>query len=359
MSKRAQNRGPSLKLPEIPEGNIREAVTAAGGRGKTMHYLPIENIKVLPGLNIRLTQQPGYEENIARLTHSIMRNGFYETSPLGCMASVDAEGNSVIYVIHGHQRLEAAKRAVAAGWDKTELPCIITANEDPSDLAVSMEQQNITRALTSLEQGIIAKRLTNAKMTQEEIADRLGLKPRQVRNLLTLVNGPKEIIELVKTGALKATAALTLIRDHADDPEEGIQQAVKMATRPDTDESGEPKVKVKMTTEKISFSGEEGSEVTREEVERFMPFFSDEDWFKPTRSKKRVMLTEAVSVEIKVRRPAKLTEEEAVEEEATDVGEADAAVEEKATRKRGRSRADAAPDLVAEGIVEPVDTDPL
>lgn len=340
---------PSLKMVAFPPGVIKDAVAAASGKRRDMFDIPIGDIQVFKGFNIRIADTDNYKEDIERLKQSIMQHGFYNTKPLACVASLDASGNDVIYVIDGHRRLEAARQAVAEGAELEALPVIMKpVDTDMLDLATSLDIENTQRALKPLERGVLVQRLRKAGLTQEAVGERLGITGRYVADLELLMGAPKEVRQLVADEKVQAYLAVKKLRANAENAVEELTAMVERAesrgqARATQADEGEGRPPVKMTREVIKYVGKAGTDVMLEDIERFQPFFGDDEWFtKVGRSTKKVRLTEDIEVTVTVRRPARdvAADEPEEGEEAT---EETAAAEEQPRPRRGRRKTAAAP----------------
>lgn len=364
---------PSLKMLDMKAGTIKGAVKAAGGQGHTTHMIPIEQIKELKGLNIRITDTDSYQEDLDRLKRSIMRDGFWSTSPIACFASLDAEGDDVTYVTKGHRRLAAARLAMAEGAPGLEMLPVIyePVNTDMVSLTIALDTENsLQRPPTPMEKAVVARRLKLAGLDAEAIAERLGITKRYVGDLDVLMSAPQAVRKLVTDGKVAANVAVKKLRKDQDGAADELQAMVDRAAESGRDKATpadeDDRPKIKMTREVIKYVGTEGSIVAWEDVERFAPFFPDEEWWVKTRSTKRVKLMETIEVTVTLRRPAKTPEPDAGE--GDDAPEEGATEEQPAAPRKRRSRsapaqadeqpgADDAPDLEALGIADRVTED--
>lgn len=349
---------PSVKAIEFKPGNSKNAIAAADGkRTMDLQMIPIDQIKVMPGLQPRLMDEIGYEEGIEALVNSIMQFGFMKGKPLEVFASVDEDFANVIYVWDGHGRLEATKRANLKEKGIEALPCVFMEPTGDAMSEASMMIRNTTqRELTPLAQAVHVRRMLDAKKTHAEIAEILGITRRYVYEHDALSRAPRQVLDLIKSGDLSARKAMALIKKNEDDREALIAAAADVAEKKAAKvlakenaavakANGEAApVKAKMLRRSFEIKGEDGDEITREEAERFSVFLGEEytDWWKPARSKKKALLTRRVAFRMSVAYEASETEPEDVAD--ADDGGLPPVEEEAAPRKRGRKAAAEAVD---------------
>jgi ParB family chromosome partitioning protein len=133
------------------------------------------------------------------LTDSVAKDGVL--SPI--RVKPDGERYTIIY---GHRRFEAAKAA-----NLEAIPAMVVAPADP-DVFVQSLVENIQRAdLNPLEEAQAYKAiLEETKMTQSELAKRVGKSQPHISNLVRILKMPDEIQEKVATGDLTAAHAKNL-----------------------------------------------------------------------------------------------------------------------------------------------------
>lgn len=365
MAVRAKS-GPSLKLVRVDGGDQKAALTAAGATSNNkMKNVPIDEIKIMPGLNARITDDADYDDAIEALKNSIMENGFYASEPLGLLASLDETGANVLYVLSGHRRFEAARRAHAEGDENVAmLPCVMLDIDDPADLTIRIDQENQQRALKPLERAVLVKRMADGlQMSDADIAKRMGLTPRYVLDLRILANAPPKVRQAVKEGKIAANIVskkLYAAKENTDAAVADILGMVEKAEERGHTRATERNVsddvtldKAKFTTEHVRWKGDEGTEVLWEDIERFAMLTEDDGWYAAKgRSTKRFILQETVSFDIKIRRPTRapevLEEPEAEEPEA----EVEAAPKKPRGGRRKAAEVDTGVDLEAAGIAD-------
>jgi ParB family chromosome partitioning protein len=268
-----------IPADDFNEALVRgDAVTAlkdAGAKRANVFDLDIEQIAVLPDFNPRVSGVKDYEAHIDALADSILANGFMPGKPLTVYpAEEKIEGEddpvTVFYIVDGHSRFEAVKRANAKGAGIETLPVSIFPKSDsPSvlaDLAIAtVLNNNSTRPLSPIELAIVVKRLTGYNVEKAEIARRLGITARYVDDLLLLHGAPASMQEAVRSGKVSATLAIAEIRQHGEKAPERIGEALKRAAAegkakvtpkqmPNTGPKKEDRAKAKAKVEKAAKS---------------------------------------------------------------------------------------------------------
>lgn len=214
---------------ELIPGIAKQAISAAGAKAEGgLVMAPVESLRVIEGFNVRVTGTKDYESGIADLTHSILREGFYKDKPLVGYVGKDGEAD-VIFLTDGYRRLEAVKRAIAAGaGDIERLPVILKpASTNMVDLTISLTKTGTP--LAPYEMALVVKRLTNYNVTEDEIAKRLGITKRYVADLLVLTGAPAKVRQLVIDGKVAATLAIQMMREDPAVAAEKLAEAVKRA----------------------------------------------------------------------------------------------------------------------------------
>lgn len=224
----------------LTRGDAAGALKEIGAKRANVFDLDIEQIAVLPDFNPRVSGTKDYEAHIDALTDSMLTHGFLAGKPLTVFPAEETvedtgETVTVFYVIDGHSRLEAAKRAIAKGAQISTLPVSVLPKDDGTgsllaDLAVlTVVNNNSTRPLSPPELAIVVKRLMGYEVAKADIAKRLGITPRYVDDLLVLHDAPAAVQEAVRSGAVSATLAIAELRQHGEKAPARITAAVEKA----------------------------------------------------------------------------------------------------------------------------------
>lgn len=377
--------GPSLKMIEFTPAKAAEAIAAAGATktGK-LFMVPFDMIKVVPGYNIRITDTEEYRNGIAELAESIKTEGFYDTEPLSCFPT-DIDGEACLVLTNGHRRFEAAKKAVAEGYELDKLPVVLDSSEKSAmDLQVAMDKKNSGVQPNMMERAVLAHRMIRDGLSEEDVAKRLNKTVRYVKDLRVIIGAPREVRELIKHGKISGYEAIAQLRKDptgasiiaAAEKAEAAAAAkaekgkVKL-TKATMEGGGEKKPREKMETLVFNFSAKAGEEFLLEDAEPFASLIgaeTEDDWYRGTRSTKKKISLIDVTVECKVRRPKTA---EALAEEAEEAAKQDKRDAKKSPARGQKAPAndglgddddslglddeDDAPDLRSLGIAEPRD----
>lgn len=184
------------------------------------------------------------EDALAALSASIKLHGVLQ--PL----IVRESGNGFYQIIAGERRYRAAKLA-----GLTEVP-VVTVDADDITTAQLAIVENVQREdLNAAEEAFAYRELSTVwKMTQEEIAEKIGKSRSAVANAIRLTELPDNIMEMLRSGALSAghCRALLPIEDRevqtmiAEAAKDGgmtvrdVEKAVKKALEPAKEELTPP-----------------------------------------------------------------------------------------------------------------------
>lgn len=215
---------PSETLDLTLEAGKRKAITAAAaGKGETFN-VKVDQLRTIPGFNVRIRETDDYRGHLDGLKQSIRENGFYANKPLAGYIGVD-NGEDVIFVTDGHTRLEAVQEINAEAVDDSDLtletvPLVLKpAEASINDLTIALVQDNNGRPLTPYEMGIVVRRLQNAKdgegnplFSKDDIARKLSITPRYIDDLNVLVSAPSKVRTAVLSGKVSSTLAIQELR---------------------------------------------------------------------------------------------------------------------------------------------------
>ena len=213
---------------KLSAGNVKDAMKAAGAGSGDLWKVPVADIHVMPGFNVRLDNEET-NTHIEGLAASILANGFYTDKPLaGYVAS--ESGKDVIYISDGHCRLAAAKLAIERGAEIKLLPVVVSPRgTSQEDLLVRLVTTNSGRPLTPMETAEVCKRLIGYGLTEAEIAKRLSFTPKYVADLLALIAAPVAVRQAVSDGQVSATTAIKAVKEHGGEAGAVIGDAVATA----------------------------------------------------------------------------------------------------------------------------------
>lgn len=236
MTKKANTNttAPSLKL-------LAEDKDHDNGVSKitTFRVVP-SNVTIEPGFNVR-TDDDTLAAHIDRL-YLAMKAG-------AAVPAIDVrvEAGKII-LVDGYCRTTAAQRLQKEVPEFTLEARQFRGNEQERVLHM-LGTGSGQKSLTPLEQGIGYLRLIKYGMTQQAIADKLGVSVVTVSNGLTLAEAPIEVQELVRSGAVSSSTAREAVKQGVEGVE-ALKQAAA-ATEPHVTEKGKTSKKKKVTAKKL------------------------------------------------------------------------------------------------------------
>jgi ParB-like chromosome segregation protein Spo0J len=220
---------------QLTPGSIKSGMREVNGGDKIapsrdLWQLDPFELQVVEGLNPRV-HTPSYLEHLRSLKESMKSEGFYQDKPLaGYVVSVNGKNVTMIY--DGGSRLLSARDAIREGAKFTRVPVSISQDGfTMEDMLVAMVRGNSGRPLSMFETGLICKRLKRFQWDDKQIADRLGVTKQTVSNLMSLMNSPFEIRDLVANEKISASTAIEMIAKHGEKALEKMLAADAAATR--------------------------------------------------------------------------------------------------------------------------------
>lgn len=189
---------------------------------KDLFMLDPRIIREEPGWNVR-QDTPALREHIRQLADSIKEVGVQE--PVTVYLK---EGAAVL--TNGHCRLKAALLAIEEGAELKAIPARAEerwANE--ADRVLGMITRNSGKALSTLEQAEVVRRLLDFGWSEPEIARKTGYSGTHIANLVKLIAAPEEVKALVREGKVSARHAIETIRRQGEAAKESLAQAVETA----------------------------------------------------------------------------------------------------------------------------------
>lgn len=191
--------------------------------GDLLHLDP-RKIVVEPGFNVRIPTEE-LEAHISYLTESIKQVGVQD--PLKVRFK---DGKA--YLVSGHCRLQATKRAISEGADIKKVPCVQESRETgDEDRILSLVTDNSGMPLSPMEQAVVYQRLSKKGWTNKQIAERAGLSISHVTNLLNLAAAPAAIKQLVNSGKVSPTMANNAVRDYKENALDVLKVSVAVAKK--------------------------------------------------------------------------------------------------------------------------------
>lgn len=157
------------------------------------------------------------EQALKELAASIARHGVI----MPIVVNDNKDGTYMI--IAGERRFRASKLA-----GKTSIPVVIKDYNEGEIKEISLIENLQREDLNPIEAATAMKQLmTEFKLTQDELAERIGKSRPAVANTLRLLNLCPDVMMLVAEGKLSAGHARTIVTLPADDQVKFAQEAVK------------------------------------------------------------------------------------------------------------------------------------
>jgi ParB family chromosome partitioning protein len=231
---------PAVNLDLTLEKGRMKAITEAATGKSTEYVVRTDQLRTLPGFNVRVRETEDYRSHLDALKQSIRENGFYANKPLAGYIGKDGD-DDVIYVTDGHTRLEAVQEindeALNEGEAIEGLPVVLKpADSNIADLTIALVQDNSGRPLTPYEMGVVVQRLAGMKdgdnnplFSKADIARKLSITERYIDDLNVLVGAPAKVRTAVLEGAVSSTLAIQELRRNPKKAEERIIGAVQKA----------------------------------------------------------------------------------------------------------------------------------
>jgi ParB family transcriptional regulator, chromosome partitioning protein len=232
---------PSANLDLTLEAGKMKAITSSATGKNTEYVVPVDQLRLIPGFNVRVTETDDYRGDLESLKLSIREHGFYPNKPLAGYIGKDGE-DDVIYLTDGHRRLEAINEINAEAVDDADftvdaVPVVLKpAESSDADLTIALVQDNSGRPLTPYEMGVVVQRLQGMKdgegqplFSKADIARKLSITERYVDDLNVLTAAPAKVRNAVLSGEVSSTLAIQELRKNPKKAEERITTAVSKA----------------------------------------------------------------------------------------------------------------------------------
>lgn len=198
---------------EFPASTAAAAQKSTGAAVANLLMVPIDRLVAPADFNVRV-HTPAYEAHVEDIAKSIAKDGFFQHFPLAGYSGKEGE-ETFIYITDGFTRFAAAKRAVERGVAIERLPVVLRApGTSTIDLTVGLVKNNTGVQLTPYERSIVAKRLVNLGLTEDDIANRLDYSKQYVVDLLHMQTLPMPLHQLVISGKCSLNTAVRTHRQH-------------------------------------------------------------------------------------------------------------------------------------------------
>lgn len=175
---------------------------------KDLFLIDPRQIIVAEGFNAR------QDFDLDSIIESIRENGVH--NPLS-VQKIEKDGETRYQLVDGERRYRAVMRIIEEGGDIARVPAIILPrNLSKEMLLVEQIIRNEGKPFTDYEWAIACYKFVELGYKNNEIAQKLGKKPVQVNNWLSLMDYAPEITEYVKDGKINLSQFHEIAKTHRD-----------------------------------------------------------------------------------------------------------------------------------------------
>ena len=233
-----------LTSPIIEEEKIQEGEVI-----QNLKVIDVEPNKNQPRRNFD-------EESIEELANSIKEYGVIQ--PI-----IVSKQDDYYQIVAGERRWRASKKAGLA-----EIPAIIRNYDKQKNSEIALIENIQRQDLNPIEKAAAIRELLDTyNLTQQQLADKLGISRSTLANSVRVLNLDPRVIELAKEGKLTEGHCKALLS--IDDPEKQYQSAVYMIESGDSVREAEKQMRIK----KKQVSNDRYQPIYREIETSFRNFF--------------------------------------------------------------------------------------
>ena len=169
------------------------------------------------------------EESLEELANSIKEYGVIQ--PI-----IVNKKDGYYQIIAGERRWRAAKKA-----GLTEMPCLVRTESEQTNREIALIENIQRKNLNPIEKAMgLRQLLDDYSLTQQALADKLGMSRSALTNTVRILNLDKRVIDLVIENNLTERHCRALLR--IDDPDKQYKMAQKMIESGDRIEDAERRV---------------------------------------------------------------------------------------------------------------------
>lgn len=206
---------------------------------KESYKIPVEQIQFREGYNKRRVYED--MESVVQWIENSTIDGIVELDPLPVIEVTD---ENEIYVLRGHRRLKGIHMAIAKGLKVTAVVCTPAPKDlTEFDRAIDIYTSNMHQSkLNSVEQADLCFALKNnfGKISNEDIAKKIGVSRQQVDNLLLLAAADDQTKQEIINGNLNVSDAIKTIRNSKKAQEAADKAEMDASKTPATPPSEKP-----------------------------------------------------------------------------------------------------------------------
>ncbi len=217
----------------------------------------IQNLKVIEvEPNKEQPRRSFDEESIEELASSIKEYGVIQ--PI-----IVTKQNDYYQIVAGERRWRASKKA-----GLTEIPAIVREYDKQKNSEIALIENIQRQDLNPIEKAMAIRELLDTyDLTQQKLADKLGISRSGLANTVRILNLSPKVIDLVKEGKLTEGHCKALLA--VEDAEKQYQAAIHMIESGDSVREAEKQVKIK----KKKVSNDRYQPIYREIETSFRNFF--------------------------------------------------------------------------------------
>ena len=193
----------------------------------------IQNLKIIEvEPNKEQPRRSFDEESIEELASSIKEYGVIQ--PI-----IVTKQNDYYQIVAGERRWRASKKAGLA-----EIPAIVREYDKQKNSEIALIENIQRQDLNPIEKAMAIKELLDTyELTQQKLADKLGISRSGLANTVRILNLSPKVIDLVKEGKLTEGHCKALLA--VEDEEKQYQAAIHMIESGDSVREAEKQVRIK------------------------------------------------------------------------------------------------------------------
>jgi ParB family transcriptional regulator, chromosome partitioning protein len=180
-------------------------------------------ITELPEYNSRNMESPETQAHIRKMANAMKESGVANFPPVTV-----SQKDGVTYLYAGYCRRRAAMLAISEGAPIVGIWAVANTQSDQERI-LDLLTSNDGLPLTMLEKAEVVKRLLKFEWTVSMIAQKMGVTPKAISDILALGEAPEEVKELVQGGKVSATLALEVTKENPEAAATTLKGAVQVA----------------------------------------------------------------------------------------------------------------------------------
>lgn len=208
-------------------GNVKKAV--GGASSGDLWMIERSRLRFHPRLQPRDRTTQQYKDRVRFLANLMKANGYDRAFPIKVFAAKE-DGEDVLYVVQGHRRVEAFDLAVAEGKEMELIPSVTTdRGTNMEDLIFATINGNEGEPLAPIEKAKQIKELIGCNLELDYIATRLGYGVPYVKNLLSILEAPRDVRTMVQEGQVAAAVAVKTVKEHGNEAGAVLKAGLEVA----------------------------------------------------------------------------------------------------------------------------------